>query len=140
MNEKTGVEALEWTDLVGYHKRALVTDLPAHMDQFLSGASLVATRKVWTELAAMMKVTAMPMVKLLRFLQIISNEKNSSDDIDNYEGHAGAFLDAFVNHTTEGGGYGRLNVTPYIHILCCHFPDMMRSLQDGGAIIYFTGT
>jgi len=53
--------------LVGYHKRALLTDLPAHMDQFLSGASLVATRKVWTELAAMMKVTTIPMAELLMF-------------------------------------------------------------------------
>ena len=75
INDKTGVEALDWTDLVGYQKRTLLTELPAHMGTFLLGASLVATRQVWTKFAAMMKVSSNSNVIGLHFHRLLAMRK-----------------------------------------------------------------
>lgn len=115
----------EWTDLNGYQKKTLLQELPSHMDKFLPAESVASTRRVW---AAANKM-----------FQYMSAEKNTEADIEAYEVAAQEFLEAFSSHPSRGGGYGRANVTPYIHTLCVHVPVLLRNARDH-SISCFSGT
>lgn len=61
---------------------------------------------------------------------IFRSHTNTMETIDKYESHAKQFKSLFVEHVPLGGGYGRANFTPYMHIVCDHFPNILRRLSD----------
>ena len=42
---------------------------------------------------------------------------------------ANEFLQGVLNHKGRGGGYGRINITPYIHIFVAHVPEIMAHMK-----------
>lgn len=60
--------------------------------------------------------------------RIFSAHDNTPATVAVYEQHAENFKRLFVEHPSPGGGYGRCNFTPYMHIVCDHLPIMLDAL------------
>jgi hypothetical protein len=56
---------------------------------------------------------------------------NTPERIAAYKQTCAEFKKAFVEHPSSAGGYGRTNFTPYMHIVCDHFPNILARLKNG---------
>ena len=69
--------------------------------------------------------------------EIFSRHVNTPADVQQYIELAKAFKKPFADGCSKGGGINRENVTPYIHIVCDHFPAILGKV--GGDLRRFSG-
>ncbi|XP_066923203.1 uncharacterized protein [Clytia hemisphaerica] len=111
MNKKNKVE---WTSLMGNDKKRMLAKLPDHFDEFLPKNQVAPTRQLW---------------KAFEELYMIMNRPELTPaEIDDFELKAIAWV--YKLKKMNGCGYDwSYPVTPYIHIMVKHVPDVLRKYK-----------
>ncbi|XP_066918734.1 uncharacterized protein [Clytia hemisphaerica] len=105
---------LEWTSLMGSDKKRMLKKLPAHFGEFLPSQDVASTQKLWKDFEE---------------LYTIMNHPELTDaEIDDYELKTHAWIKQLKK--MNGCGYDwAFPVTPYIHIMTKHVPEILRKYK-----------
>uniref|UniRef100_A0A7M5V8K2 Uncharacterized protein n=2 Tax=Clytia hemisphaerica TaxID=252671 RepID=A0A7M5V8K2_9CNID len=104
----------EWTSLMGNDKKRMLAKLPDHFEEFLPDNQVGPTRQLW---------------KAFEELYTTMNKPELTDaEIDDFESKAIAWV--YKLKKMNGCGYDwSFPVTPYIHIMVKHIPDILRKYK-----------
>jgi hypothetical protein len=109
-------DAVDWTSLRGNDRRTLFEKFPPMITDLLSGEEGEIIQKLWEDFYLIYKLI------------------NSDGNPDIVHQKAKKWVDTFLQ--VKSDGHQRKNITPYIHIMVYHIPQLMRL---HGGIKRFTG-
>ncbi|XP_028417002.1 uncharacterized protein LOC114541217 [Dendronephthya gigantea] len=108
-----GSGTYDFTSLMGSDKKLLLSNLPEKLDGVVDEGTSATVIKIWKDFSEIYQML---------------NEQNPSDEyITSYFEKAKAWILLF---TSLGGiceGYGKANVTPYMHSMVYHVPRFMKT-------------
>ncbi|XP_028394380.1 uncharacterized protein LOC114518556 [Dendronephthya gigantea] len=118
-----GSGVYDFTSLMGTDRKILLEKLPMKLDGVIGNSTSSVVIKIWKDFNHLYK-------------DYIQRQNLTDADVDIYFAKAQAWITLFLSLTGKLQGYGKTNITPYMHAMVYHAPKFMRIHQG---IRHFSG-